>query len=162
MTVPPDPLQSTKISTVSEDSAARQATNGTEDPVHERPSRFRDAELLVTDTVPETELVESSESTDILAEIESPSVVLPVNVDVPSPSVVTVPVDAVQVEEVVELAVALADAVLAEEVTVLIASVGIKLSLLVVALGDAVVVAEAVAEVVVTVDVDEETEVLVE
>ncbi|KAJ5668972.1 hypothetical protein N7462_010042 [Penicillium macrosclerotiorum] len=177
MTVPPEPLHSTKMSTISEESAARQAVNGAEDPasttvveitcepwetyrVQDRVSRFRVAEVSVTDTVPETALVESSVSTDTLAAAESPSVVLPLNVDVPSSSVVIVPVDAVQAVEVVEeavvetgveeTAVVPEDSVLTEDVMVLRASVGIRLSSLVVdesvvvgvALEDAGVVAE--------------------
>lgn len=147
--VAPKPEQMARSSTLSNESAARQAANAAWDPasttvveitsescemykVHEGLSaRFRfKAVVSVTETVPETALVESSESTDILAERESPSVVLAVNVVVPSSSDTVVPVDAVTIEEVVEDAVAdveLADTVLAAS-RVLRASVVIQLA----------------------------------
>lgn len=147
--VAPEPEQIAKSSTLSEESAARQAENGAEDPasttvvemtsefcetyrVHEGVSaRFRFEEVSDTDTVPATKLLKSSVSIDTLAERESPSVVLAVNVVVPSSPDTLVPVDAVHVAEVVEeavveialdqMAVALGDVVLSEEVMVLVA-----------------------------------------
>jgi hypothetical protein len=146
--------------------------------VHERASaRFRFVVEVVseTDTVPETALLESSVSTDTLAESESPSVVLAVSVVAPLSSDTVVPVDAVVVAEVVvdtvvqkalvETAVALEDSVLAASVVVLRASREIRLSLLLdelavvgVALEEAIEVTEdASLAVVAVLDVEEAT-----
>ena len=156
--VAPEPEQRAKSSTLSEETAARQAENGTEDPasttvveitsefcetyrVHEGVSvRLRFEVVSDTDTVPATKPLNSSVSIDTLAERESPSVVLAVNVVVPSSPDTLVPVDAAHVAEVVEdavleialdqTAVVLEDQVLSEEVMVLVVRVEIKSSLL--------------------------------
>lgn len=146
--------------------------------VHEGASarfRFVVEVVSVTDTVPETALLESSVLTDTLAESESPSVVLAVIVVVPSSSDTLVPVDAVHVAEVVvdtvvetaleETTVALEDSVLADRVVVLRASRGIRLSLLLDELAVVGVALEEVSEVtedaslvvIAVLDVDEAT-----